>query len=635
MVQRKSNNTVTPSKPLSNSDSDSESEQDSESDSSNSSSESSSSSDTQPEANHSDQEKTFVLHRHLDYGYHHPNNQRNSNSHTGFDLFTARTWKLDEQQIKQFHQLNDTDLVQIHYPVPIKPEPIKKLTLADILPPHNSSSLSNPLPTKSRLPKIPSSPFAGPCVASLYYSAYSSFAPCYDSTASSQTLDQARILSYSKQKIDAWSRRSHRYQHVLINPEPPSTENITPFKKKKSHHAPGIRGRKRQKTSGSTSSSSPAKEPTVPLSPSQVRQEIDATLAETSQLISNLQERQFDRLRHSQDLHHLDPSLSNSSIPPRQHPASHQPVVPEPSRDEILEAHQLVQRLSSVIARRPRPARPIGDQEGPTLEAEQSVIPSAELIRRSYQVLTVGAVGTEVSRDRVVYSGLLPPTNPVGISESTLVTEPSPQLISLLENTQRNTTGPLGTPRAQSNLPLISTPQYNSHSGAASRRDPSLSNARIGSNGPPLMSNGGDYRPSLNGHTLHTNISKLQLLQQQQRQHGPSAAQHHHPALQAEPSIPVRPAPSSSLQSEQQRHLQQLQVQKLLSSSSSSYHALSAHHHPLTTPDIPTSLPVPPIATPSLKPLPASISFLDQNSNNLAHPNHRALASSSSHPTFL
>ncbi|KAA1109504.1 hypothetical protein PGTUg99_012335 [Puccinia graminis f. sp. tritici] len=147
----------------------SESDSDSDSNNSNNSDSESSSSDTQPDTNHSDQEQTFILHRHLDYTYQRTPNQ--STTTPGFDLFTARTWKLDDQQIDQFSQLNDTDLVQIHYPVPIKQEPVKNLTLADILPPQpqststsssSSSVVYNHPPNKTRLSKLSSSPFAGP-----------------------------------------------------------------------------------------------------------------------------------------------------------------------------------------------------------------------------------------------------------------------------------------------------------------------------------------------------------------------------------------------------------------------------------------------------------------------------------------
>ncbi|KAA1119900.1 hypothetical protein PGT21_035991 [Puccinia graminis f. sp. tritici] len=633
----------------------SESDSDSDSNNSNNSDSESSSSDTQPDTNHSDQEQTFILHRHLDYTYQRTPNQ--STTTPGFDLFTARTWKLDDQQIDQFSQLNDTDLVQIHYPVPIKQEPVKKLTLADILPPQpqssstsSSSVVYNHPPNKTRLSKLSSSPFAGPSVSSLYYSAYSSFAPCYDSTASSQTLHQARIQFQSKQRIDLWSRRADRYHHVLIDPTPaePPVEPTSNNKKKKSN-APATRGRKRQKTSSSSvaassPSSSPAKDLPVPISPTKVRQEIDATLLETSKLISNLQERQFDRLRISQDIH-LDPSLSTPSMYPRPNPTPNQLVVPEPSREEIAEAYQLVQRLSSVIARRPRPdctSQDDQDDQMDTSEADQSVIPTAEAIRKSYEVLAIGA-GADSASERMVYSGLLPPANPVGIHESTLVSEPNPQLISVLEQSSRSS---VSTPR----LPMLSSaPQFLPHSlstAASSRRDPSLSNARIGPAGPPatMLSNPPDLlpnRPAMNGQAVHNNISKLQLLQQQQQQQQTppvSVNQHHHPALQPDHSIPVRPAlPStthigSSSPLDHQRHLHHLQVQKLLATSYAkpATHLMSSPS--LTTPVLPT------IATPSLKPVAASLAanhhpHLLNSSPHLnppAHPNHRALASSSS-----
>ncbi|WAQ85076.1 hypothetical protein PtA15_5A650 [Puccinia triticina] len=566
MVQRKptdSNRTTrSEAKPATNSDANSDSDSDSDLHSNGSESDSSSS-DTQPDTNHSDQEQTFILHRHLDYSYHHPANQRPSNQPAGFDLFTAKTWTLDDDQLSQFNQPNDTDLVQIHCPVPIKEEPAKKLTLADVLPPHHpssSSSVYNNLPTKTRLPKLSPSPFSGSSVSSLYYSAYSSFAPCYDSTSSTQTLDQARILFQSKQKIDFWSRRAHRYHDVLI--EPPAADNLNSstsssnLKKKKSS-APASRGRKRQKTSSSsvapsTPSSSPAKEPPPPpASPGKIRQEISATLLETSKLISNLQERQLDRLRLCQEVH-LDPCLSTPPLYPRQNPAPNQLVNPEPSREEIAEAHQLVQRLSSVIARRPRPAA----------------------IRKSYKVLAIGA-GADSACARAVYTGLLPPTNPVGIHESMLVSKPSPQLISVLEHTQRSNPSAASTPRIGAGLPIGSSPQYLPHSvpgPVSSRRDPSLANARIGPSGPPAMISTPDLlvnRPPLNG--------------------------------QAEQAGPLRPhlgAPPG--QTDQQRHLHQLQVQKLLATSYA-----SPVQHLMSSPAVAPPA-VPTIATPSLKPVAAS-----------------------------
>ncbi|OAV98827.1 hypothetical protein PTTG_05324 [Puccinia triticina 1-1 BBBD Race 1] len=665
MVQRKptdSNRTTrSEAKPATNSDANSDSDSDSDLHSNGSESDSSSS-DTQPDTNHSDQEQTFILHRHLDYSYHHPANQRPSNQPAGFDLFTAKTWTLDDDQLSQFNQPNDTDLVQIHCPVPIKEEPAKKLTLADVLPPHHpssSSSVYNNLPTKTRLPKLSPSPFSGSSVSSLYYSAYSSFAPCYDSTSSTQTLDQARILFQSKQKIDFWSRRAHRYHDVLI--EPPAADNLNSstsssnLKKKKSS-APASRGRKRQKTSSSsvapsTPSSSPAKEPPPPpASPGKIRQEISATLLETSKLISNLQERQLDRLRLCQEVH-LDPCLSTPPLYPRQNPAPNQLVNPEPSREEIAEAHQLVQRLSSVIARRPRPAgsHDDDDEDGndeSTMEAAQSVIPSAEAIRKSYKVLAIGA-GADSACARAVYTGLLPPTNPVGIHESMLVSKPSPQLISVLEHTQRSNPSAASTPRIGAGLPIGSSPQYLPHSvpgPVSSRRDPSLANARIGPSGPPAMISTPDLlvnRPPLNGQAVHNNISKLQLLQQQQQQqqqqhhhHGLPANHHHHPALhQQEQAGPLRPhlgAPPG--QTDQQRHLHQLQVQKLLATSYA-----SPVQHLMSSPAVAPPA-VPTIATPSLKPVAASLAYhrdinpptLPHNNLNIPHPNHRALASSSS-----
>ncbi|KAA1109503.1 hypothetical protein PGTUg99_012260 [Puccinia graminis f. sp. tritici] len=325
---------------------------------------------------------------------------------------------------------------------------------------------------------------------------------------------------------------------------------------------------------------------------------------------------------------------------PRPNPTPNQLVVPEPSREEIAEAYQLVQRLSSVIARRPRPgctSQDDPDDQMDTSEADQSVIPTAEAIRKSYEVLAIGAGADSVS-ERMVYNGLLPPANPVGIHESTLVSEPNPQLISVLEQSSRSS---VSTPR----LPMLSSaPQFLPHSlstAASSRRDPSLSNARIGPAVPPatMLSNPPDLlpnRPAMNGQAVHNNISKLQLLQQQQQQTPPvSVNQHHHPALQPDHSIPVRPAlPStthigSSSPLDHQRHLHHLQVQKLLATSYAkpATHLMSSPS--LTTPVLPT------IATPTLKPVAASFHHphLLNSSPNLnppAHPNHRALASSSS-----
>ncbi|KAH9458574.1 hypothetical protein Pst134EB_010871 [Puccinia striiformis f. sp. tritici] len=598
-------------KPVSNSESESELESDSndQSDDSNSSS----SSDSQPD--NSDQEKTYLLHRHLDYSYQRAPNQQQ----VGFDLFTSKTWKLADQQLNKFQQLNDTDLVQIHYPVPTKREPIRKLTLADILPPahnHPSTSGYNNQHNKTRLPKLSPSPFAGPSVSSLYYSAYSSFAPCYDSTGSSQTLDQARMQYQSQRKIDIWSRRAERYHDVIIDYAPSSTENLhsssTTNSQKKKVNTTSTRGRKRQKTSSSvtasTPTSSPAKDrPLTPTSPGKIRQEIDATLVETSKLITLL------------------------STPRQQ---TNQSDIPQPSCEEIAEAYQLVQKLTSVIARRPRPAGSNDDNE------DQSVIPSSESIRKSYQIVAAGT-SEELG---VIYNGSLPSTNPVGVHESTLITEPSPQLISVLEHTQRNTTqsssSSFSTPRLQANLPMISSPHQHIPSSSvtsgipvvSSRRDPSLSNARIGT---PIAQSNGDYRPALNGHTVHSNISKLQLLQQQQQS---NLQHHHHPSLQADiPTTTTAPSrPNSTLVNndnhQQQRHLQNLQLQKLLSSSyvtNPLNHLMSTP--PVLIPNIPMATNVPTIATPTLKPMVHSLGFVADNnfSNGIPHPNHRALASNS------
>ncbi|PLW35004.1 hypothetical protein PCANC_12873 [Puccinia coronata f. sp. avenae] len=671
---------------------------------SDSNSTSSESDDTQPDTNNSHQEQTFVLHRHLDYSFHHPprhsghhhqQQQQTTTTTTGFDLFTAQTWVLDDHQLSQMKTLKDTDLVQIHFPIPTKPEPPKNISLADILPPHNPPPT---VPTKNAVPKNSTSPFAGPSVASLYYSAYSSFAPCYDSTGSSQTLDQARMQLHSRQKMEDWSRRAHRYQQVamMIDAEPAVADNLSSSanhhsKKKKPHHptttATSTRGRKRQKTTtssatASTPTSSPAKEP--PASPDKMRQEVNATLMETSKLLSNLQERQWDRLRASQDVAALDPALSVHprrpiiSAPQQQQHQQHLARVPPPGREEMAEAHQLVQRLTSVLARRPRPAirRPAGDDEDHDVAApdtweaaaDESVIPSADTIRKSYsqRPLAVGAGGTLAARAAAVYSGQLPATNPVGIPDATLVAEPSPQLMSVLEHTQRSMVpGSLATPRALPSLMPSHAPSYSTSSSAAaaaaaaasSRRDPSLTNARIGSAGPPtttttMMGEGLGSRPALNGQTVHSNISKLQHLQQQQQQQqhattGPMN-QHHHPALQAaDLSMAVRPsavAPASvqmHTQADQQRHLQQLQLAKLHGSS----YALPAHHRLATTtnhsplsssPANPNpAAAIPTIATPSLRPVAASLPRLDLPDTPRTlplppHPNHRALASSSS-----
>ncbi|KAI9612059.1 hypothetical protein H4Q26_008149 [Puccinia striiformis f. sp. tritici PST-130] len=526
-------------KPVSNSESESELESDSndQSDDSNSSS----SSDSQPD--NSDQEKTYLLHRHLDYSYQRAPNQQQ----VGFDLFTSKTWKLADQQLNKFQQLNDTDLVQIHYPVPTKREPIRKLTLADILPPahnHPSTSGYNNQHNKTRLPKL--SPSPSPVPVSHHYT--------------------IRLIPH--------------LHHAMIQPVAHK------------HWTKPECSRKRQKTSSSvtasTPTSSPAKDrPLTPTSPGKIRQEIDATLVETSKLISNLQERQFDRLRSSQDVL-LDPSLSSSSVYPRQQ--TNQSDIPQPSCEEIAEAYQLVQKLTSVIARRPRPAGSNDDNE------DQSVIPSSESIRKSSR---------------------------------TYAKEHNSVIIIVFS-----------TPRLQANLPMISSPHQHIPSSSvtsgipvvSSRRDPSLSNARIGT---PIAQSNGDYRPALNGHTVHSNISKLQLLQQQQQS---NLQHHHHPSLQADiPTTTTAPSrPNSTLVNndnhQQQRHLQNLQLQKLLSSSyvtNPLNHLMSTP--PVLIPNIPMATNVPTIATPTLKPMVHSLGFVADNnfSNGIPHPNHRALASNS------
>ncbi|PLW51953.1 hypothetical protein PCASD_00885 [Puccinia coronata f. sp. avenae] len=182
-----------------------------------------------------------------------------------------------------------------------------------------------------------------------------------------------------------------------------------------------------------------------------------------------------------------------------------------------------------------------------------------------------------------IYSGQLPATNAVGIPEATLVAKPSAQLMTVLEKMQRIMIPPPGsssleTPRSsQVGLMMPSHTQFSSTSSPAlSWRNPSLTNARIGGVST-MMSNTLASRPTLlNGHTVHSNISKLQILQQQQQQQqqqvtSAPVSQHHHPALQAaEVSIPP-----PGKQTDQQCHLQQLQVSKLLGST---YTLLPTHH---------------------------------------------------------
>ncbi|KAH9457982.1 hypothetical protein MJO28_005053 [Puccinia striiformis f. sp. tritici] len=173
--------------------------------------------------------------------------------------------------------------------------------------------------------------------------------------------------------------------------------------------------------------------------------------------------------------------------------------------EEITEAYQLIQKLTSVIARHPRLAGLSDDKE------DQSVIPPPESIRKLHQIF---ATGTS-KESGVIYNGSLPSTNPVGVHELTLITEPSPPLISVLEHTQRNTTlsssSSFPTPRLQANLPMISSPHQHIPSllfasgipVVSCRHDPSLSNARIGTTTAQYSE---DYRPALNGHTVHSNV---------------------------------------------------------------------------------------------------------------------------------
>ncbi|PLW05296.1 hypothetical protein PCASD_25370 [Puccinia coronata f. sp. avenae] len=126
------------------------------------------------------------------------------------------------------------------------------------------------------------------------------------------------------------------------------------------------------------------------------------------------------------------------------------------------------------------------------------------------------------SQSILLVPGQLPATNAVGIPEATLVAEPSVQLMTVLEQTQRSMIPPpgsssLATPRlSQVGLMMPSHTQFSSTSSpASSRRNPSLTNARIGGVST-MMSNTLASRPTLlNGHTVHSNISKLQILQQQ------------------------------------------------------------------------------------------------------------------------
>lgn len=605
--------------------------------------------------------------------------------------------------------------------------------MADILPhqvpshqPSSSTSHRFKPSIKTRLPKLSSSPFAGPSVSSLYYSAYSSFAPCYDSTGSTQTSDHARVQYLSNQRIDRWARRPDRYfNHLLSEKNPsivissqdlPSAHDSTinkPVESTPESTRPTTRSRKRQKTNSSfaTTTSHPSPQPThtttttsttnneppvasAPVEdPDTIHQQISSTLLETSRLIRNLQERQFDRLRLSQDVH-LDPILSSSFKP---HQSS---AIIEPDFQEMAEAKLLMHRLASLIGRRPRPRSNSNQDhsEGSHSRFDRLIVPSRRSIRKAYDLfshpLRVDPLITTPDLElRVDYPGRLSADNPIGVRESILTTEPNPQLVSLLDQSRAllpgasintpstpqitsNRTGHRSIPRFPGKPPTpgipttngiqlqpCSTPlHYLNQLPSASKRDPLLMPnkpsrpiAQSPLAGPATRGDLSRYSPARNHHHL---ISKFVNLSSQSNSINPppssSSSSSSSPSLQT-PSLLSSSAPAhldrhhhppNRVQVDQQRHLQHLQVQKLLLSYSSN--GLKTPVATNVSPTKPNSTPpgsslIPPISTPTLN-IPTcsatttspsghqTLLNLSSSKNSHHHPNYRALASSSSHP---
>ncbi|CAH7670870.1 expressed protein [Phakopsora pachyrhizi] len=431
----------------------------------------------------------FVLHRHLELR--HLNNQTHQSiDSSGFDIFSSQQWNLDKKRLKRFNTLRDTDLVQIHHPVPVKSNSWstgklkqKDLSLLDISSPPviinggekpsttNKTSHSNNLadlnqittdvnqkPSHQLLKRISNS-LSGPSVSSLYYSPYSSFAPSYDTTGTVQTADQARLKYLSRRRLDDWCKRDGIYdliddsEVVLILPE----NNQGEKKDNELMEAEVVNRsrRKRQRTRSEAFKDNTEKTHNDQASNNlgdnraEINQSINCLLKQNARLIKNLQERQFQRLRSSNDNSHLDPILSASAATPVMSNLLNQAVPAKRSgsspgvitKEEAQEAKLLMRSLYKLISQRPRlmiqsdntltqkdliPKGSLGAES-----FELTLIPDGRSIRNLYKMMLMEPLEDDEGEE--CYDGDLPPNEPVGILESVLNSQPDQRVTDLLK----------------------------------------------------------------------------------------------------------------------------------------------------------------------------------------------------------
>ncbi|KAG0140095.1 hypothetical protein CROQUDRAFT_136873 [Cronartium quercuum f. sp. fusiforme G11] len=551
----------------------------------------SSTSPSEPEA------PIFVLHRRLQLRNLPAFNSALSGSLSGVDVFTSNVCQLDKEALQAAAELNDTDIVQVHYPVVLGSATEPKVLLSDIapvLPPRPSSSKQVPthrpltnghgapsigsalrqeaLPFKTNVPKMPALGPHGPSVTSLYYSPYSSFAPQYDSTGSLQTCEQTRTSYLSRQQLNHWINRKNRY--VEIQPETislPSSDLAT------SEELTSGRSRKRQKMDENADLENTSDEATFTSREDHARMFIRRKLATNYLLLRNLQERQYERLRKAQDTH-LDPSLSPTSPDPLTasgpsnrsgHPAENL------SSEELGDADRLMSSLSELLELRPHALSTCKELSSSTnthpepghRAVQKSIIPSRENIRAAQKSFMQSGSAGDPSP---AYSGSLPSGYAVGLKESVLTSQTNTRLLDMLTKPQSNA-------------------------------DPSGSNGRISGI-----------------------VSSLNLNSQQARQPGPSLFSYRDPALLHQHSSQLQNNFRASLPSSNGGSLQSSLMQQPISQSA----MLQAQHHLLQSQRLISGSPFrsrPGISSPSPQ-LANKLPNISSPSMN-DHPNHRALAS--------